>query len=281
MPPPTRMAAEWPDDRSLGIDRRKYDSQAVHDRGDPQTGGRRSHRRGELRSRPSHNLCVGKRRPPAASEHDNQLGADVDAMYISTTNELRLEQALAAARAGKHVLCEKSAGAEHRQRAQDGCSLQGCPRRFGRQPSPAECRFARRGAGGDRIGPHRHADRRPHIPLGPSSAASAGVAHHQVGSRWRRRWTLPFAERENGRGRDPSRNLKRDAIELNRPLAPMPAASFFIRYGRAVSLSLVEPHRGRSCPHARSPRPAGTEACSIAGVSVSCTVLISVYSPRE
>lgn len=35
------------------------------------------------------------------------LGSGVDAVYISTTNELHLEQALAAAKAGKHVLCEK------------------------------------------------------------------------------------------------------------------------------------------------------------------------------
>lgn len=33
--------------------------------------------------------------------------ADVDAVYISSTNELHLPQTLAAARAGKHVLCEK------------------------------------------------------------------------------------------------------------------------------------------------------------------------------
>ncbi len=32
---------------------------------------------------------------------------DVDAVYISTTNEKHLPQALAALRAGKHVLCEK------------------------------------------------------------------------------------------------------------------------------------------------------------------------------
>jgi 1,5-anhydro-D-fructose reductase (1,5-anhydro-D-mannitol-forming) len=32
---------------------------------------------------------------------------DVDAVYISTTNELHRDQAIAAARAGKHVLCEK------------------------------------------------------------------------------------------------------------------------------------------------------------------------------
>ncbi|RFZ87179.1 gfo/Idh/MocA family oxidoreductase [Shinella sp. WSJ-2] len=32
---------------------------------------------------------------------------DVDAVYISTTNELHCDQALAAAKAGKHILCEK------------------------------------------------------------------------------------------------------------------------------------------------------------------------------
>jgi 1,5-anhydro-D-fructose reductase (1,5-anhydro-D-mannitol-forming) len=35
------------------------------------------------------------------------LSWDIDAVYISTTNELHAEQAIAAARAGKHVLCEK------------------------------------------------------------------------------------------------------------------------------------------------------------------------------
>jgi 1,5-anhydro-D-fructose reductase (1,5-anhydro-D-mannitol-forming) len=41
------------------------------------------------------------------SSLDDLLAADIDAVYISTTNELHLEQALAAARAKKHVLCEK------------------------------------------------------------------------------------------------------------------------------------------------------------------------------
>ncbi|MER9946991.1 Gfo/Idh/MocA family oxidoreductase [Mesorhizobium sp. M0047] len=45
--------------------------------------------------------------PLAVSTLDGLLGADIDAVYISTTNELHLEQALAAVRAGKHVLCEK------------------------------------------------------------------------------------------------------------------------------------------------------------------------------
>lgn len=45
--------------------------------------------------------------PAAFSSLDALLGADIDAVYISTTNELHLEQAVAAAKAGKHVLCEK------------------------------------------------------------------------------------------------------------------------------------------------------------------------------
>ncbi|RWQ56885.1 Gfo/Idh/MocA family oxidoreductase [Mesorhizobium sp.] len=43
----------------------------------------------------------------AVSTLDALLSSDVDAVYISTTNELHLEQALAAITAGKHVLCEK------------------------------------------------------------------------------------------------------------------------------------------------------------------------------
>ncbi|KRB21642.1 fructose reductase [Mesorhizobium sp. Root695] len=45
--------------------------------------------------------------PLAVSTLDALLGADIDAVYISTTNELHLDQALAATKAGKHVLCEK------------------------------------------------------------------------------------------------------------------------------------------------------------------------------
>ncbi|OQM77098.1 Gfo/Idh/MocA family protein [Manganibacter manganicus] len=45
--------------------------------------------------------------PLAFANLDDLLSADIDAVYISTTNELHLEQALAAARAGKHILCEK------------------------------------------------------------------------------------------------------------------------------------------------------------------------------
>lgn len=45
--------------------------------------------------------------PAGVSSLPDLLATDIDAVYISTTNELHLEQALAAARAGKHVLCEK------------------------------------------------------------------------------------------------------------------------------------------------------------------------------
>lgn len=45
--------------------------------------------------------------PQSFSALDELLAAEIDVVYISTTNELHLEQALAAARAGKHVLCEK------------------------------------------------------------------------------------------------------------------------------------------------------------------------------
>jgi len=46
---------------------------------------------------------------PASCSSIEDLLADpaVDAVYISTTNELHRDQVLAAARAGKHVLCEK------------------------------------------------------------------------------------------------------------------------------------------------------------------------------
>lgn len=43
----------------------------------------------------------------SVTDLDALLGGDVDAVYISTTNELHRDQAIAAARAGKHVLCEK------------------------------------------------------------------------------------------------------------------------------------------------------------------------------
>ncbi|MCP8938252.1 Gfo/Idh/MocA family oxidoreductase [Alsobacter sp. SYSU M60028] len=45
--------------------------------------------------------------PAGVDSLDALLGSGVDAVYISTTNDLHHAQTLAAARAGKHVLCEK------------------------------------------------------------------------------------------------------------------------------------------------------------------------------
>jgi 1,5-anhydro-D-fructose reductase (1,5-anhydro-D-mannitol-forming) len=43
----------------------------------------------------------------SVSNLDDLLAKDLDAVYISTTNELHRDQVLSAANAGKHVLCEK------------------------------------------------------------------------------------------------------------------------------------------------------------------------------
>ncbi|RWM14717.1 MAG: Gfo/Idh/MocA family oxidoreductase [Mesorhizobium sp.] len=45
--------------------------------------------------------------PAAVSTVEALLNSDIDAVYISTTNELHLDQGMAAIKAGKHVLCEK------------------------------------------------------------------------------------------------------------------------------------------------------------------------------
>src|SRR5205085_306052 len=43
----------------------------------------------------------------ATASLDELLGSGIDAVYISTTNELHHAQTLASAAAGKHILCEK------------------------------------------------------------------------------------------------------------------------------------------------------------------------------
>lgn len=45
--------------------------------------------------------------PDSHTEIDALLSGDIDAVYISTTNEKHFPQAMAAIEAGKHVLCEK------------------------------------------------------------------------------------------------------------------------------------------------------------------------------
>ncbi|MCZ4091002.1 1,5-anhydro-D-fructose reductase [Sinorhizobium psoraleae] len=56
----------------------------------------------------------------AVTSLDELVGdPDIDAVYISTTNELHHDQALAAIRAGKHVLCEKPLA----MNLNDGCEM--------------------------------------------------------------------------------------------------------------------------------------------------------------
>jgi len=82
----------------------------------------REHMIGAIRAQPGHDVVAvasssearaqafaAQQKIPAAYGSVAALLADpaVQAVYISTTNELHLEQTLAAAAAGKHVLCEK------------------------------------------------------------------------------------------------------------------------------------------------------------------------------
>jgi 1,5-anhydro-D-fructose reductase (1,5-anhydro-D-mannitol-forming) len=75
-----------------------------------------------IRAQPGHEVVAvasGSAERAAQFAHDNRIARGygsvdallvdpaVDVVYISTTNELHREQALAAAAAGKHVLCEK------------------------------------------------------------------------------------------------------------------------------------------------------------------------------
>lgn len=45
--------------------------------------------------------------PRSVSQLDDLLGSDVEAVYVSTVNDLHRDQVIAAAGAGKHVLCDK------------------------------------------------------------------------------------------------------------------------------------------------------------------------------
>ena len=119
------------------------------------------------------------------SSLDALLQSDIDAVYISTTNELHLEQALAAAKAGKHVLCEKplaltsaDARADRRRLPQGGC-------RDGHKPSSPQCRLASGHARGDQGRADRHADRGACVPCSLPARAPARLA--AVASRCRRR----------------------------------------------------------------------------------------------
>ena len=95
------------DQTPVGTDRRQHHRRRAYDRRDP-----RQRRRSRLR----HERERGSRHK-YAREHDIAhattsladlvASKEIDAVYISTTNELHRDQVFAAAAAGKHVLCEK------------------------------------------------------------------------------------------------------------------------------------------------------------------------------
>ena len=64
----------------------------------------------------------------------------VDVVYISTTNELHAQQTLAAARAGKHVLCEKPLALSLDDAREMVATLPGGRRRDGDEPSSPQRR---------------------------------------------------------------------------------------------------------------------------------------------
>ena len=105
--------------------------------------------RRRLRRRPRHPQCHGLSRRAARRR--------IDAVYISTTNELHRAQTLAAAKAGKHVLCEKPLDLSLAGCPRDGRRLPRRGRGDGHQPPSAQRRHAPRHARGDRGGAHRQA----------------------------------------------------------------------------------------------------------------------------
>ena len=92
-----------------GLIRRQHYRARVHDRCHPRAA--RTRRRGghEQRCGSARRITRSPIASPITTTSVDALLADpaVDAVYISTTNELHRDQVLAAAAAGKHVLCEK------------------------------------------------------------------------------------------------------------------------------------------------------------------------------
>jgi 1,5-anhydro-D-fructose reductase (1,5-anhydro-D-mannitol-forming) len=91
---------------------------------------------------------------------------DLDAVYISTTNDLHAEQTIRAARAGKHVLCEKplSVTVEDGRRMIEACAeagvVLGTNHHLRRRDDPGDARPAHQRC-------DRGADRRPCVSRGP------------------------------------------------------------------------------------------------------------------
>ena len=101
----------------------------------------------------------------------------VDAVYVSTTNELHRDQVFAAAAAGKHVLCEKPLAltlTDARAMVAE-CRKRGVV--MGNQPPPPKRRDASSDAGRHQGRPYWQAAFRPRFPRRLFAAAPPGLAH--------------------------------------------------------------------------------------------------------
>ena len=111
---------------------------------------------------------------------------DIDAVYISTTNELHRDQVFAAAAARKHVMCEKPLAltlADARAMVAE-CKRRGVVMGTNHHLRNAATHRAMRDAIAEgRIG---KAAIRPRLPCGLSAAAPAGLANQDAWSRRRR-----------------------------------------------------------------------------------------------
>ena len=133
--------------------------------------------------------------PASGSVEDVIARDDIDAVYISSTNEHHRAQTELAAAAGKHVLCEKplALSVEDGRAMLDG--LRARRRHPGDQPPPA-----RLGDPPDDPAPRRRRrgrarPRRPRLPRGHAAGAAPGLAARQPGGRRRRPSTSPATTR--------------------------------------------------------------------------------------
>ena len=108
--------------------------------------------------------------PKGVASLDALLASGIDAVYISTTNELHLEQAVGRRQGGQTCAVREASRVEHGRCAQDRCRLQGRRRCACHQPPSTQCRRASRHARGDRGWQDRQAGRGPRVPFGLSAA---------------------------------------------------------------------------------------------------------------